>query len=97
MLLVQSSDSIHSVRLKLQVHAMSLAIAAEQHFKNNIRVTVDLAEPELGSHSDLVNETDPQEIQNDPVNAYKFSKFGAYSIEESLVHTILKLFVQVVH
>ena len=68
---------------------MSWAITTwkEQYFKHNICVTVDFAEPALGSH--LVNQTDPQRSrQNDPVKAYEFSKFayklskfGAYNIE----------------
>ena len=67
---------MHSVRSKRQVRAMSWAVAAEQYCDNNLSVTVNLAEPALGSH--LVNQTYPQGNQNDLVNAYKFSKFANF-------------------
>ena len=63
-----------------------------------ISVTVYSAEPALGSQGQLVDQIYPQGNQNDPVNAYKFSKFaykfstfGAYNIEASLMRTMLKL------
>ena len=85
-----------SLSTRLNPHlVMSLLTRLTPHLV--ISVTVYSAEPALGSQGQLVDQIYPQGNQNDPVNAYKFSKFtykfsnfGVYNIEASLVLTILK-------